>query len=180
MQFKIGQKVVYPNHGVGTIEKIEQKQIGENPLSFYSLRLAFNNSLVFVPVNNADEVGLRLPITRHDCDTLLDVLSDNFSNVPNDWKIRHREYTEKVRHGDIFAVADVLKKLTFLHRQKSLSFREQRLWEKSRYLIISELAAVCKQEECNIETRVESALDAACRKYQANETAPIECAPIVH
>ena len=62
MGFKVGQKVVYPNHGIGTIEQIEQKQIGANSLPFYTLRLAANNSLVLVPIPNASEVGLRAPI----------------------------------------------------------------------------------------------------------------------
>ncbi|HZH33223.1 MAG TPA: CarD family transcriptional regulator [Pyrinomonadaceae bacterium] len=170
MDFKIGQQVVYPNHGVGTIEKIEQKQIGTDELAFYNLRLAFNNSLVLVPVKNAEEVGLRCPITRAACDELLGILSEDFSKVANDWKIRFREYTEDVRSGDIFAVADILKKLTFLSRHKSLSFREQRLLEKARYLVVSELAAVCRQNECKIEERVEEALTCACAKHQANET----------
>src|SRR5437016_8106850 len=68
--FKVGQKVVYPNHGIGIIEQIEQKQIGAVALPFYTLRLAATNSLVLVPVSNADEVGLRRPITSSECDVL--------------------------------------------------------------------------------------------------------------
>ena len=75
MGFKVGQKVVYPNHGIGTIEQIEQKQIGATLLPFYTLRLAANNSLVLVPVSNASEVGLRAPISSGECliDTRLDI-----------------------------------------------------------------------------------------------------------
>jgi CarD family transcriptional regulator len=167
VDFKIGQKVVYPNHGVGTIEKIEQKQIdAENALAFYALRLGLNNSLVLVPVCNADEIGLRVPISHNECESLFTVLSDDFSEIPSDWKIRHREYSDKVRTGNVFEVADVLKKLTYLNRIKPLSFRESRLLEKARYLVISELAAVCRQKECQIEQRVEQALDCACTTHQ--------------
>lgn len=172
VSFKIGQKVVYPNHGVGIIETIEQKQIGADQLSFYALRLLFNNSLVLVPVQNADEVGLRKPISPGDCDRLLAYLSEDFSNISCDWKIRFREFSEKVKSGEIFAVADVLKKLTYLSRLKPLSFREQRLFEKSHYLVVSELAAVCRQKECEIESRVETALDGACLKHLAGATIP--------
>ena len=165
MGFRIGQKVVYPNHGIGTIEQIEQKQIGATVLPFYTLRLAANNSLVLVPVPNAAEVGLRAPISSGECEMLLKALADDFSSPVNDWKDRFKEFSEKMRTGDIFEVADVLKHLTYLSHSKPLSFREQRMLERSRYLVISELAAVCRQPECNITPRVEDALTRACSKH---------------
>ena len=163
--FRIGQKVVYPNHGIGTIEQIEQKQIGATLLPFYTLRLAANNSLVLVPVPNASEVGLRAPISSGECEMLLKALADDFSSPANDWKDRFKEFSEKMRTGDIFEVANVLKHLTYLSNSKQLSFREQRMLERSRYLVISELAAVCRQPECNITPRVEAALTRACTKH---------------
>jgi CarD family transcriptional regulator len=102
--FKVGQKVVYPNHGIGTIEQIEQKQIGATLLPFYTLRLAANNSVVLVPVSNASEVGLRAPISSGECDMLFKALADDFSSPANDWKDRFKEFSEKMRTGDIFEV----------------------------------------------------------------------------
>lgn len=165
MGFKIGQKVVYPNHGIGTIEQIEKKQIGANCLPFYTLRLASSNSIVLVPVENALEVGLRTPISSGECALLLKNLADDFSCPSQDWKDRFKEFTEKMRTGDIFETADVLKNLTYLSHVKPLSFREQRMLERARYLIISELATVCRQPECNVEPRVEDALARACSKH---------------
>jgi len=164
--FRIGQKVVYPNHGIGTIEQIEQKQIGATLLPFYTLRLAANNSLVLVPVPNASEVGLRAPISSGECELLLKALADDFSSPANDWKDRFKEFSDKMRTGDIFEVANVLKHLTYLSHTKPLSFREQRMLERSRYLVISELAAVCRQPECNVTPRVEDALARACAKHE--------------
>ena len=89
MGFKVGQKVVYPNHGIGTIEQIEQKQIGPTLLPFYTLRLAANNSVVLVPVSNASEVGLRSPISSGECDMLFKALADDFSSPANDCAIIH-------------------------------------------------------------------------------------------
>ncbi|MBA3320230.1 MAG: CarD family transcriptional regulator [Pyrinomonadaceae bacterium] len=165
MGFKIGQKVIYPNHGIGTIEQIEQKQIGATSLPFYTLRLAATNSVVLVPVANAGEVGLRSPITSAECELLLKNLSDDFTAAPHDWKDRFKEFSEKMRTGDIFEVAGVLKHLTYLNHNKPLSFREQRMLERSRYLVISELAAVCRQPECSVEPRVDQALARACAKH---------------
>ncbi|MEA2175821.1 MAG: CarD family transcriptional regulator [Blastocatellia bacterium] len=164
--FKVGQKVIYPNHGIGTIEQIEQKQIGTTSLPFYTLRLAATNSVVLVPVANASEVGLRSPISSGECEMLLKNLGDDFTAPANDWKDRFKEFSEKMRTGDIFGVADVLKNLTFLSHLKPLSFREQRMLERARYLVISELAAVCRQPECSVEPRVEQALARACAKHE--------------
>lgn len=166
MGFKVGQKVVYPNHGIGTIEQIEQKQIGATSLPFYTLRLAATNSVVLVPVANATEVGLRSPITSAECELLVKNLSDDFAAPPNDWKDRFKDFSEKMRTGDIFEVSDVLKNLTYLSHIKPLSFREQRMLERARYLVISELAAVCRQPECSVESRVEQALGRACAKHE--------------
>jgi CarD family transcriptional regulator len=164
--FKVGQKVVYPNHGIGTIEQIEQKQIGASLLPFYTLRLAANNSLVLVPVPNATEVGLRAPISSGECEMLFKALADDFTSPANDWKDRFKEFSEKMRTGDIFEVAGVLKHLTYLSHIKPLSFREQRMLERSRYLVVSELAAVCRLAECQIEPRVDQALARACTKHE--------------
>ena len=159
--FKVGQKVVYPNHGIGTIEQIEQKQIGAVALPFYTLRLAATNSLVLVPVSNAAEVGLRRPISTSECDTLFTALSGDFVTPANDWKDRFKDFSDRMRTGDIFEVAGVLKHLHYLSQIKPLSFREQRMLERSRYLVVSELAAVCRQPECRIEPRVDQALEQA-------------------
>src|SRR6201988_4309219 len=155
--FKVGQKVVYPNHGIGTIEQIEQKQIGTQILPFYTLLLAANSSVFLVRVSNASEVGLRAPISSGECDMLFKALADYFSTPANDWTDRFKDFSEKMRTGDIFEVADVLKQLTYLRNLKPLSFREQRMIERAPYLVISELAAVCRQPECNIEPRVDQA-----------------------
>ena len=166
MGFKVGQKVVYPNHGIGTIEQVEQKQIGGASLPFYTLRLAATNSVVLVPVANAGEVGLRSPISSAACELLLKTLADDFNPPANDWKDRFKDFSDKMRTGDIYEVADVLKNLTYLSHLKPLSFREQRMLERARYLVISELAAACRQAECKVEPRVEQALARACAKHE--------------
>lgn len=164
--FKVGQKVVYPNHGIGIIEQIENKQIGASSLPFYTLRLAATNSVVLVPVCNASEVGLRSPISSGECEMLLKSLADDFTSPANDWKDRFKDFSEKMRSGDIFEVSAVLKNLTYLSHLKPLSFREQRMLERSRYLVVSELSAVCRQAECNVEPRVDQALTRACAKHE--------------
>lgn len=171
MTFKIGEKVVYPNHGIGVIESITTTEIGGSPNSFYLLRLKATDSTVMVPVANAVDVGLRTPIKTGQCDRLLRALSADFSNPPVDWKDRYKEFLEKMRTGDIFQVAEVLKNLTYLSQSKPLSFREKRMLERARYLVISELSSVCRKPETLMEPAVDDALRKCCTKHSRGTTA---------
>lgn len=167
MVFKIGQKVVYPSQGIGIVEQIEARQINGEQQEFYLLRLYANNSLVMVPTRNADEIGLRRPIARSKCDELLDMLAMDFHTPPKDWKDRFKEFTEAMRSGDPFAVAEMLKTLTYLNHIKPLSFREKQMLERAHYLIVSEMAMVCRKAEAVIAPRVDEALQKACDQHTA-------------
>ncbi|MEW6730439.1 MAG: CarD family transcriptional regulator [Acidobacteriota bacterium] len=169
MSFRIGEKVVYPNHGVGIIEQISSKHIEGNDNHFYHLRLSATNSVVMVPINNAKQVGLRSPIEMSDCDRLLKQLSDNFCEPPADWKDRFKEFSDKMRTGNLFSVAEILKNLTYLSQFKPLSFREKRMLERARFLVISELAIAYTCDETKIAEMVDSALRKACIKHERKQ-----------
>jgi CarD family transcriptional regulator len=163
--FKVGQKVVYPNHGVGVIEEIYMHELGNGESNtFYQMRLLATNSRVMVPVDNVQGVGLRPPISSNDCNRLLKLLADDFVEPTADWKDRYKVFLEKMQSGDIFEVADVLKTLAYLNQIKPLSFREKRLFEKARYLIVSEIALVCRKPIEQIDPKVDTALQDACQK----------------
>jgi CarD family transcriptional regulator len=163
--FKPGQKVVYPNHGIAIIEQIETRQINGEQHEFYLLRVRENNSLVMVPMRNVAEVRLRKPIAGKECEALLQLLARDFDAPPTDWKDRFKEFSDKMRSGDLFAVAEVLKTLTWLNQLKPLSFREKRMLERARYLVISELACVCRLSEAKVEAKVDEALRGACNSH---------------
>lgn len=165
MDFKVGQKVSYPNHGVCAIESVDSKQVNSGVLEFYTLRVLSNNSAIFVPKANARSIGIRPIITSLQCGQLIKSLADNFIEGSGDWKIRVRDYTAKIQTGDIFEVTEVLKQLTFLTFSKQLSFREQRLLEKAKFLVVSELAIVCSQPECEVEKTVNRLITEACEKH---------------
>lgn len=166
MVFKVGQKVVYPNHGVAVVERIETRDIAGCLDEYYLLRLRFNDSLVMVPTRNAGEIGLRRPIANNQCQALLIALAQDFSAPPSEWKNRFKELSDRMRSGDVFSVAEVLKTLTFLSQQKPLSFREKRMLDRARYLVISELALVYDEAEASIEPRVDQAVRGACDEHQ--------------
>src|SRR5262245_2040207 len=165
VSFKIGEKVVYPNHGIGVIEKITTTEIAGTPNSFYLLRLKATESTVMVPIANAVEIGLRPPIDNNQCDKLLRALSADFVSPPVDWKDRYKDFLDRMKTGDIFHVAEVLKTLTYLSLSKPLSFREKRMLERARYLVVSELATVCRKAECMVDPMVDDALHKSCSKH---------------
>jgi CarD family transcriptional regulator len=164
--FKIGQKVVYPNHGIAIIEQIDRRQINGEANEFYLLRFHSTNSTVMVPVSNALEVGLRHPIANKQCGELLKVLAEDLTMPEMDWKNRFKDFSDRMRSGDLFLIAEVLKTLTYLNQLKPLSFREKRMLEKARQLVITELATVGGVPESKVEPKVDAALDGACNKHR--------------
>ncbi len=158
--------VAYPNQGVCLVEYIEKKQIGTSTLRVYALRVLSDNSTIFVPTENAAAVGIRPVISSTQFDGLLEYLGADFELISSDWKIRSREFAEKLQTGDVFDAADVLKKLTFLSREKKLSFREQNFLEKARFLIVSEITNAGFEGESAFETMLEELIDKACRLHR--------------
>ena len=159
MTFQIGDKVIYPNHGLGIIERIEEKTILGTTCGFYSLRIASNETMVLVPVGNADSVGLRRAIGDTEVDRLFRILGDGKIDSQQNWKGRFKDNSEKMRSGSIYDVADVLKSLTLLSKSKNLSFREKRMLDRARFLVVSEISEVLQEGQVAIETRVDRALD---------------------
>ncbi len=158
MNFKVGDKVVYPNHGVGVIEQVAKRAIGDLESSFYCLRILSTDSTVMVPVDNTQAVGLRKVLTRRETNRVLKALKDGEVTTYDDWKGRFQANSEKMRTGDISAVAEVMKSLTILNEVKPLSYRERRMLDRARFLLISELAEASGKEPTDVEVKIDAAL----------------------
>jgi CarD family transcriptional regulator, regulator of rRNA transcription len=156
--FEIGDKVIYPNHGLGVIERIETKTIMGTTCGFYQLRMA-GETTVFVPVDNVDGVGLRRAINDEEVDRLFSLLGDGNIDSHQNWKGRFKDNSDRMRTGSIYDVVEVLKSLTFLAKSKSLSFREKRMLDRAKFLVVSEITEVMGEKVAEIEVRVESALE---------------------
>jgi CarD family transcriptional regulator len=157
--FKIGDKVIYPNHGLGVVEKVEEKTILGTTCGFFHLRILSNETTVLVPVANVDNVGLRRAITDEEVERLFQLLGDGKIDNHQNWKGRFKDNSDKMRTGSIYDMADVLKSLTFLAKSKSLSFREKRMLDRAKALIISEISEVMQTTVQAIEDRVNEALE---------------------
>jgi CarD family transcriptional regulator len=157
--FQVGDKVIYPNHGLGVVERIETKTILGTTCGFYYLRMVANETTVLVPVDNVDGVGLRRAIADDEIERLFTLLGDGKIDNHQNWKGRFKDNSDKMRTGSIYDVIDVLKNLTFLSRSKNLSFREKRMLDRAKFLVVSEISEVMHQPALAIEGRVDQALE---------------------
>ncbi len=159
VDFQVGEKVIYPNHGIGVVESIQTRPIPGGKISLYQLRILANDSRVWVPRQNADDVGLRPVIRPSEVRKIFTLLGDGKIDQVTNWKGRFKENSDKMRTGSLHEVAVVLKGLTFISRKKALSFREKRMLERAKFLLISEIAEAEEKSRTAIEERVDKALD---------------------
>jgi CarD family transcriptional regulator len=151
MDFKLGEKVVYPNHGVGIIEQINYGVLNGRTEKYYMLRIASSGLKVMVPQMNAMSVGLRPVVRSGETLKVLGFLEKGKFNSHHDWKHRFKENSERMRTGALIEVAAVLKSLVSLSRSKPLSFREKKMLERAKFLLISELATARNTSQENME-----------------------------
>ena len=161
MTFKIGDRLVYPNYGVGVVETVQESLLGGSPAPWYQLRLLGNNSRVMVPVGNSDRIGLRLLTRRTDVGSVFRVLENATLPPSDDWKGRYKQNLDRMRSGHLTDIADVLRNLAFAQKQKALSSQEKKMYEHARYLIVSEIAQINGLPESEVAAKVEKALDRA-------------------
>lgn len=169
MTFKVGQKVVYPNHGVTVVEDIAPSHIDGTERTCCHLRLLSSNSKVMVPKDNLDLVGLRPLCEPREIKALFVILEDGNIDAHKDWKGRYKQNVEKMKTGRITEVAEVLKNLRFVSQKKSLSFREKKMYERAKSFIVSEVAHVKGMTERDAEQQVERALTSSIERKKKGD-----------
>lgn len=152
--FKVGDKIFYPNQGLGVIEDIQDENYyGEN-FNIYHVRILYNNTLVLVPSSNAGEIGIRKPISEKTIDKIFKFMRNGGVDVTMNWKGRYKEHQSLMKSGSIIDMAFVLKCLYYLNLIKPLSFREKKMMEKAKHLIVSEMSEVTSIPCSEIEEKV--------------------------
>ncbi|WP_432822980.1 CarD family transcriptional regulator [Trichloromonas sp.] len=156
--FKIGEMAVYPTQGVGKIEAIESKEFSGERHDFYVLRIVDSDMTIMVPVGNANNVGLRNLIHKDSVSSVYDLLEekDVVGGAMASWSRRQREYNDKIKSGDLFEVASVLRELYQIKGGKELSYGEKKVLELARKLLVKELALADGSEENEVVERVEN------------------------
>jgi len=158
MDFRVGEKVVYPNQGVGIVEQISTRNLTGRTEVFYLLKLNSSSLRVMVPTSNVDNVGLRRVAKKNEIGEILDYLHKGRCKAPQDWKWRFKENSEKMKNGSIQQVAEVLKNLVVLNQAKPLSFREKKMLDRAWTLMVDEIAVARGMTRENVETQLAKTL----------------------
>ena len=139
--FKVGEKVVYPAHGVGVIESLQVRNVSGTQKKFYMLRIVDSEMTIMIPTENVQTVGLRRIIGKDMVSKVYKILREKKVEVDQQtWNRRYREYTEKIKTGSVLEIAKVLRDLFVLKADKELSFGERKMLDTARNLLVKELA----------------------------------------
>lgn len=156
MMFNIGDMAVYPAHGVGKIESIEQRVVGEKKQSFYVMKILDSSMIIMIPTDTSDSVGLRTIISSSEAERVFEILKkSNIEVTAQPWNQRYRDYMEKIKTGSVYEIAEVLRDLYLLKEDKALSFGERKLLDTAKNLLVKELALANQVNENQIEKNIE-------------------------
>jgi CarD family transcriptional regulator len=149
LSFRVGDKVVYPHHGAAIIQGLEEKELYGEKKQYFVLRLAYGDLTLMVPADNTEEVGIRDVIARKELDKVFKVLKAKECRMPSNWSRRFKTHVEKLRSGDIYQVAEVVRNLARRENEKGLSAGEKRMLSRARQILVSEVtfAADVNEEE---------------------------------
>ncbi len=160
--FRVGQLAVYPAHGVGVIESIQERHVSGSQEKFYVMRLLDNDMIIMIPTSNARNIGLRDIIDAPAVSEVYKILKNRPGRLNNQtWNRRYRDYMDKIKTGSPFRVAEVLRDLTLLKSEKDLSFGERKMLDTARNLLVKELSLVNNLQENEIEARLQELLGSA-------------------
>lgn len=166
--FKIGDRIIYPNQGLGIIEGIQKERLYGEDFNFYRVRILSNKTLVLVPSGNTEEMGIRKLMSEDAVEEIFRYLRKHEVEVSSDWKGRYKEHINLMRSGTVFDTACVLKSLYFLSLTKTLSFREKKMLEKAKELLVAEISEVSDLSLEEIEQRIAHILNHCFKNLKAN------------
>ena len=155
--FNVGDKVVYPMHGAGTVDAIEEKSVLGEKQSYYIIKMP-GEVKVMIPTAKAEEVGVRSIIDKNSAQRVFKILEEDETEMSQNWNKRYRDNMEKMKSGDIYEVADVVRNLTFKQKEKGLSTGEKKMLLNARQILISELALVESSSQDEVESLVDTTM----------------------
>jgi CarD family transcriptional regulator len=155
--YELGEKVVYPLHGVGVINSIEDKTVLGEKRSYYIIKLAISDMTVMIPTDKSEQLGLRQVVSSRDITKALKLINSEITDMEEDWKARYQHNFEKIKSGSILNVAEVVRNLFHRNKIKELSIMEKKLYENAYRLLVDEIAYVKnldKEEAQNIVSEI--------------------------
>jgi CarD family transcriptional regulator len=156
--FSIGDKVVYPMHGAGIIEAIEEKEILGKKRKYYIMKMPIGEMKVMIPLENVESIGIREIISPNEVDQVIAVLGDDISKMPKNWNRRYRANMDRIKSGDIYEVAAVVRNLMLRDKEKGLSTGEKKMLTNAKQILISELVLVRGTDEKIVEAWIDTVI----------------------
>jgi CarD family transcriptional regulator len=155
--FKVGDLAVYPTHGVGIIERIENRTISGCQESFFVMRILETNMIIMIPSSNAENVGLRQIINQHEVTKVFSILHKRNISVDDNqtWNRRYRDYMDKIKSGSVYEVAEVYRDLCTIQQDKELSFGERKMLDTARSLLVKEISLAKNMTEEDVEKDIQ-------------------------
>ena len=170
--FKVGDKVVYPMHGAGRIKKIEERSILDETQSYYIIEMP-GEVKVMVPTEKAEEIGVRNIIDEETAGKVINVLEQDSTEMSMKWNKRYRDNVEKMKSGDIFEVADIVRNLSFKQKEKGLSTTEKKMLLNAKQILVSELVLAESKDKEEVEELVENKIATSYKLHELNENTQI-------
>ena len=165
--FNVGDKIVYPMHGAGTIDAIEEKDILGEKQSYYILKMP-SDVKVMIPTAKAEEVGVRNIIDKQSAEKVFKVLSQDETEMDKNWNKRYRNNMDKMKSGDIYEVADVVRNLSFKQKEKGLSTGEKKMLNNAKQILVSELVLAEHANKDEIEEQIENKINTSFMTFRAD------------
>lgn len=167
--FNIGDKIVYPMHGAGTIDSIEEKDVLGEKQSYYILRMP-GEVKVMVPIAKAEEIGVRSVIDKGTADKVFAVLEHDETEMNKNWNKRYRDNMDKLKSGDIYEIADVVRNLSFKQKEKGLSTGEKKMLTNAKQILVSELVLAKHSDKDEMEEIVDNKINNSYITFRSNNT----------
>ena len=158
IEFEIGQSVVYPHHGAGKVLKKEMKEVLGESREYLTIKILHNDMTVMVPTQNAAVAGLRPIIDEQTCQKVIAVLQDECSEMPKNWNRRFKHNRDKIKTGDIYELAEVVRNLAIREAEKGLSTGEKQMFTRAKKILASELMYALEMDEDEVDQHLHSIL----------------------
>ena len=166
--FNVGDKIVYPMHGAGVIDAIEEKDILGEKQAYYILKMP-GEVKVMVPTAKADEVGVRNIIDKESADKVFGILEQDETDMEKNWNKRYRDNMEKMKSGDIYEIADIVRNLSFKQKEKGLSTGEKKMLNNAKQILVSELVLAEHSSQDEVERLVENKINTSFNLFRSED-----------
>ena len=166
--YNVGDEVVMPMHGAGKIDAIEERDILGQKQSYYILKMP-GEVKVMIPIEKADKVGIRNVIDKHSADKVLSVLEQDETEMNKNWNKRYRDNMDKIKSGDIYEIADLVRNLSFKQKEKGLSTGEKKMLTNAKQILVSELVLAEQSNKEEMEQMVESKINNSFMVFRASD-----------